>query len=277
MKYSLHSIPTQHSTDYNSTTIDNSNPIEFYKMAKSREYEIPSYETVSATGLFNQRRKPLSSPNSQETTSSQNSYARGKATYPKTTYPKHSIQSQSTIPNKPEVLYHEPYNQFADVDTYPVPTVNSYSMVTPELDQSVYHMPVGVPLMQLYGYDSYDDAEKDYDYMKQLFPVAAKKILFEISDECDKLEYDGSCMFDEYPDRVYLSRIIERIYEKTKHLFEDTVHAAEFEEEYARRGNRRPDKKPNNSNNPIKDMIEILFFHEILNRRRRFRGRRHWY
>ena len=53
--------------------------------------------------------------------------------------------------------------------------------------------------------------QKDVEYMKQLFPSVLQIIQTEIDDECDKLEYSGSVMFDEYPDKTHLRMIVDRI------------------------------------------------------------------
>ncbi|WP_455717135.1 hypothetical protein [Anaerosporobacter sp.] len=95
-----------------------------------------------------------------------------------------------------------------------------------------YHMPIGVKISD---FDSFEDEtpsyyqsnhrnkeedklDEDIDYMKGMYPKAAKVILQSIEEECDKLEYAGSCIFDEYPDRTNISRIIIRIYEKVKDM-----------------------------------------------------------
>ncbi len=152
-----------------------------------------------------------------------------------------------------------------------------------------YHVPLGVPMMPLYGYDNSEDADKDLDYMRQMYPVTAKKMLAEIDDECDKLEYDGSCMFDEYPDRVYLSRIVDKIYAKCIHLNENSVSSESLstidrpvsDEVYL----QSPPKTSNNheffedtsGKNWLRDMTEILLYNEMLNRRRRYRSRKRWF
>jgi len=162
-------------------------------------------------------------------------------------------------------------------------------------DNNSYRIPMGVPMMPLYGYDNCDDADKDLDYMKQLYPPIAKKLLADIEDECDKLEYDGSCMFDEYPDRVYLGRIVDRIYTKYRYLEEDEDVNAESisppkvcdnqdtksikSNQYGTDRNYRRDRFDSRRTRPrwLRDLIEVLLFNEILNRRRRYRSRRRWF
>ena len=41
-----------------------------------------------------------------------------------------------------------------------------------------------------------------------------KQITELVDEECDKMEYEGSLMFDEYPDRMMLERVTDRIYQR---------------------------------------------------------------
>lgn len=69
-----------------------------------------------------------------------------------------------------------------------------------------------IPLFPIYGYDNSEEAERDFDYMKQLYPRSSMKIQELIEDTCDRLEYEGSIMFDEYPDRLQISLLAGNIY-----------------------------------------------------------------
>ena len=53
--------------------------------------------------------------------------------------------------------------------------------------------------------------EDDIQYMKQLYPGMCKKILQNIEERCDRLEYEGSMLFDSYPDKVTLERMAKEI------------------------------------------------------------------
>ena len=53
--------------------------------------------------------------------------------------------------------------------------------------------------------------QKDVEYMKQLLPSSLQVIQAEIDEECDKLEYSGSVMFDEFPDKNHLRMIVDNI------------------------------------------------------------------
>ena len=56
--------------------------------------------------------------------------------------------------------------------------------------------------------------ERDMERMKELYPEDVKQIQRLVEEECDKMEYEGSMMFDEYPDRVMLKAICDRIGQK---------------------------------------------------------------
>ena len=56
--------------------------------------------------------------------------------------------------------------------------------------------------------------ERDRKYLKELYPQRISEINGYIEDECDKLEYEGSPMFAEYPDREVVRGIARDIYNK---------------------------------------------------------------
>ncbi|CDA30117.1 MULTISPECIES: hypothetical protein [Eubacterium] len=51
------------------------------------------------------------------------------------------------------------------------------------------------------------------DYVKEMYPKAFAKIQSTIEEECDKMDYVGSPMYDEYPDKTRLLGIRDRIFE----------------------------------------------------------------
>ena len=75
-----------------------------------------------------------------------------------------------------------------------------------------FYMAYPVPLL----YNDDRNARRDYDYMKSIYPDTAKRVLPYMEEECDRMEYDGSMMYDEYPDRLQLRLMCRRIYDKAK-------------------------------------------------------------
>lgn len=71
-----------------------------------------------------------------------------------------------------------------------------------------------IPMYPEYGFDDADELDRDVEYMKELYPQAVRAIQQEVDEECDKLEYEGSCMFDEFPCSEHLNTIIDAIYDR---------------------------------------------------------------
>lgn len=134
-----------------------------------------------------------------------------------------------------------------------------------------------------------DEYEQDYDYMKSTYPLIVRKIQSEVSNQCDILEYSGSCMFDERPDRVHLSAIINTIYNKVQEFDKDNPELQAEELSYnplTAMSQRRccgfcsPPPPPMSDFNQygrpnwLHCLIEVMFLNEMLFRRRRFCCRR---
>ena len=84
---------------------------------------------------------------------------------------------------------------------------------------------------------------RDFAYMKNLYPMMVKRLLPYIEEECDRLEYRCSMMYDEYPDKLQLillqRRIVERILKEEnieeQEILEDLVAVLLYQEIYRRR------------------------------------------
>ncbi|MBP3701939.1 MAG: hypothetical protein J6I64_08610, partial [Lachnospiraceae bacterium] len=57
------------------------------------------------------------------------------------------------------------------------------------------------------------DERKDMEYWQQMYPAHTRRVQREVEHQCDLLDYEGSVMYDEYPDRISLSRICESVYQ----------------------------------------------------------------
>ena len=116
--------------------------------------------------------------------------------------------------------------------------------------------------------------ERDMKKMKELYPEVAKDVLSVVEDECDQMEYDGSMMFDEYPDKVMFEQIKNRIYDKVQEKYpveeeDDRDQAMVMQQEVYR---RYPPRK-----NWLGDIIEVLLYQEMYRRRCRRRSCRRRY
>jgi hypothetical protein len=102
--------------------------------------------------------------------------------------------------------------------------------------------------------------EKDMDRMKELYPRSVRHILEQVEEECDKMEYEGSLMFDEYPDRLMIEQIINRIYQNLKGTDKELTA-----EQYQQK------------NDDIWNLIGVILNNEMYRRRCRHRRCRRWW
>lgn len=93
-------------------------------------------------------------------------------------------------------------------------------------------------------------AEKlDMEYLKSMYPELAKKILFYVEEEVERMLYDGSVIYDEYPDQLQIRLMCNRVCDKVK-------------------------RHENIEDENLKDMVQLILFYEIYNRRCEYRKRR---
>ena len=55
---------------------------------------------------------------------------------------------------------------------------------------------------------------QDFAYFKSLYPMAFKQMQLCVEAVCDEMEYEGSPIYDEYPDRIFLEKLTKRALEK---------------------------------------------------------------
>ena len=77
-------------------------------------------------------------------------------------------------------------------------------------------------LHQMNLYDVFGDSPwtqedlflKDRAYLKKICPKQNREMLRWVEDVCDEEEYDGSCMYDEYPDATAMERMADKAYDR---------------------------------------------------------------
>lgn len=124
-----------------------------------------------------------------------------------------------------------------------------------------------------YGEEKRD--RRDVEYMKSMYPMSAKKILPYVEEECDRMEYEGSMIYDEYPDRLLLYLMAGRIYDRMKEGEKKEI-AMEIEKEQVEIQELKRKKKDREET--LMDLVQILLYQEIVQRRCRHRRNcRHYY
>ena len=103
-------------------------------------------------------------------------------------------------------------------------------------------------------YQEEDSIIRDLEYLQQMYPAEAKKYQKLIASILDKLDYEGSLIYDEYPDRLQLYKLSMNIL--------DRIRSQEAGEE----GDM--DKEESSEKwEWIGDLVQILLFYEIYKRR----------
>lgn len=85
---------------------------------------------------------------------------------------------------------------------------NIYNVVTNNLDPTSY------------DYDTSKEAEQDNAYILFLFPEEARQIKELVKEALNRLDYEGSVIYSEYPDKVDLQNVLNKIYQ---HLNENMM------------------------------------------------------
>ena len=147
--------------------------------------------------------------------------------------------------------------------------------------EQFFRMQMDVPKMPFYMsypmqnlYLTEMEYEKDMERMKELYPKEVKTILSYVEDECDKMEYEGSLMFDEYPDKFMMEHLCRKIEQEVLKEEEGNTPAIIIEETYqggtGACGNRRKEEG-------LRDLIGVILFNEMFRRRSRHRRRKRFY
>lgn len=112
------------------------------------------------------------------------------------------------------------------------------------------------------SYQTEETVVRDLEYLQQLYPDDAKRYQARISQILDKMDYEGSMIYDEYPDKFQLYNLADNIL---------LILKREDEEAAIIRG-EEINSKDSEKWEWLTDLIRVLLFYEIY--RRRHRGRR---
>ena len=124
-------------------------------------------------------------------------------------------------------------------------------MVMTYKDFYPFYVGYGNPLL----YREEKEQEEEFSLMKSYYPKKAKKIQEKVEEECDLLDYEGSRLYDEYPDRYMLYHLGRKIIDSIS----PQVNIESM-----------PDGL-------LEDLVQVMLFHEVSRRRCRRRRCRGWY
>lgn len=94
--------------------------------------------------------------------------------------------------------------------------------------------------------------EREFALIKSFYPETARRIQEIVETECEIMDYEGSRLYDEYPDKYMLHRLADQIRERV---------SGELEAEGIAHGS-------------LDELVQVLLYQEISRRRcRRCRNR----
>ena len=137
-----------------------------------------------------------------------------------------------------------------------------------------YYMAYPIP----FSYDDERTERMDFEYMKSMYPDTAKKILPYVEEECDRMEYENSMVYDQCPDKLQLRLMSRRVYDNVrKHermFFGDEEDAGlsglDGDQETGISGTAREREhgRDGRSKSPfLRDFIEVMLYQELYKRR----------
>lgn len=100
--------------------------------------------------------------------------------------------------------------------------------------------------------------DRDMDYVREMYPMTFSRLQELVEKECNRQEFAGSMMYDEYQDKLGISRIVQNIFNEIKKDEENCV-------------GDECTKYPDDT--WLKDIITVLLLNEMYRRRRRRNGR----
>ena len=105
-----------------------------------------------------------------------------------------------------------------------------------------FYMAYPLPLY----YQQEDTVTRDLEYLQQMYPSQAKKYQKMIAETLDHIDYEGSMIYDEYPDKWQIYRLTQMIVEKIRKSDEEN---ADMDEDR------------------LTEFVQILLFYEIYRKR----------
>ena len=105
-----------------------------------------------------------------------------------------------------------------------------------------YYMAYPMPFV----FDDERTERMDFEYLKSLYPDIPKRLLPYVEEECDRMEYDNSMVYVEYPDKLQLrlmcARACSNIEKNEKGIYDDDM-------------------------GKIRDLVEVMMYQELYKRR----------
>lgn len=118
-----------------------------------------------------------------------------------------------------------------------------------------FYMAYPLPLY----YQEEDTVTRDLEYLQQMYPSEAKRYQKIIAEVLNTMDYEGSCIYDEYPDKWQLYKLVQVIMDKIKRTQSAENHNEENEGEGSGIENKPWEW--------IEEFVQVLLYYEIYKKR----------
>ena len=132
-----------------------------------------------------------------------------------------------------------------------------------------YYMAYPVP----FSYDDERTERRDIEYLRSMYPDIPKRLLPYVEEECDRMEYENSMVYVQYPDKLQLKlmcrRICDNVGRHERLSFGDIGSgdcACGCSADQNAEGERRQSGNHIEAQS-LRDLIEVMLYQEIYRRR----------
>ena len=118
-----------------------------------------------------------------------------------------------------------------------------------------YYMAYPMP----FSFDDERIERMELEYLKSMYPKIPKRILPYVEEECDRMEYENSMVYDAYPDKLQLKLMCTRVCDNIRR------HEHICREEDEKEEDLSEDEAITMEN--LRDLVEVMLFQELYKRR----------
>ena len=132
-----------------------------------------------------------------------------------------------------------------------------------------YYMAYPVP----FSYDDERTERRDFEYLRSMYPDIPKRLLPYVEEECDRMEYENSMVYDQYPDKLQLMLMCRRICDNVgrhERLSFGDIGSGECACGCSADQNAEGERRQSGNHieaQSLRDLIEVMLYQEIYRRR----------
>lgn len=132
-----------------------------------------------------------------------------------------------------------------------------------------YYMAYPVP----FSYDDERTERRDIEYLRSMYPDIPKRLLPYVEEECDRMEYENSMVYDQYPDKLQLKLMCRRICDNVgrhERLSFGNIGSGDCACGCSADQNAEGERRQSGNHieaQSLRDLIEVMLYQEIYRRR----------